>query len=98
MMDFVQLLAGNPQLLAAILAIIYNIAGYVMSMLKVAAVEKYKITELVKTLVLFETLFTLLSTFGGVAVEYTTIATVILAIIVSLKDKLSELAKAMASA
>lgn len=94
MMDFVQLLADNPQLLAAILAIIYNFAGYVMSMLKIGAFEKYKVTEIVKTLVLFETLFTVLTTLGGVSVEYTTIITVILAVVVSVKDKLSALVQA----
>jgi len=89
----IEVLANNPQLLAALMAVIYNFAGYAMSMLNIRAFEKYKLTEIVKTLVLFETLFTLLMSMGGVSTELTTIITVVLAVVVSLKDKVSKLAE-----
>lgn len=92
--EILDTLAANPLLLGAILAIIYNIAGYIMSMLKIKAVESYQLAELGKTLVLFESLFLLLSQLGGLPVKYTTAITIVLAVVVSLKDKISALAKA----
>ena len=65
-MSVLEVLAANPQLLAAVLALIYNGAGYIMSMLKIKKLEPYQAAELAKTLLLFETLFTLLQSLGGV--------------------------------
>jgi hypothetical protein len=95
--EFLEVLAANPELLGVILAIVYNIAGYIMSMLKIKSLEPYQATELAKTLVLFETLFIVLSRIGGLDPKYTTAITVILAVVISLKDKISDLAKAQSS-
>lgn len=86
--DVLQLLVTQPQLLAAILAIIYNIAGYVQSSLQAKKLESYQVTKFAETLVLFEALFTILQTVAGVPATWTAVITVAVAVIRSLIDKL----------
>lgn len=82
-------IAANPQLLAALMAVIYNIAGYLGSMLKIKALEGYQVTKLAETLLVFEGLFLILTTLGGLPVQYTTAITVVGMIIISLGKKVA---------
>ena len=88
MTDIIELLATNPQVIAAILAVVYNIGGYVAQLLKVKKLETYEVAKLGETLVLFETLFLVLSTLGGLSVKWTAIIAVAVAVIRSLKSAL----------
>ena len=90
MTEILEILSANPLVLAAILAIVYNIGGYVAQLLKIKQLEKYEVAKLAETLVLFETLFLVLSTIGGLSVKWTTILVVAVAVIRSLKSALDK--------
>ena len=90
MTDIIEILATNPLIIAAILAIIYNLGGYIAQILKVKQLEKYEVAKLGETLVLFETLFLVLSTVGGLPVKYTAIIVIAVAVVRSLKSALDK--------
>ena len=95
MADILEVLATNPMVLAAILAVIYNIGGYVAQLLKVKQIEKYEVAKLGETLVIFETLFVVLSTVGGLPVKYTAVIVIAVAVVRSLKSALDKYTKAI---
>jgi len=88
MADILETLATNPQVLAAILAIVYNIGGYASQLLKIKQLEKYEVTKLAETLVMFETLFLVLSTIGGLPIKYTAVLVIAVAVVRSVKSAL----------
>lgn len=88
--DILQLLVTQPQILAAVLAIIYNIAGYIVNDLQAKKLEPYQVTKLAETLVLFEGLFTILQTVAGVPATWTAIITIAVAVIRSLIAQLKQ--------
>lgn len=88
--DVLQLLVAQPQVLAAILAIAYNIAGYVINDLQAKKLEAYQVTKLAETLVLFEALFTILQTVAGVSATWTAIITIVVAVVRSLIEQLKK--------
>jgi len=92
--EVLDILTANPLLLGAIMAVIYNIAGYIASMLKIKALEGYQVTKLGETLVIFETLFLLLSQLAGLDVKYTAVFAIGAAIVISLKNKIGASAPA----
>jgi hypothetical protein len=93
--DVWQILLTNPQFVAAIIAIVWNIGGYIVTLLHIKGLEKYEVTKLGETLFLFETLFTILSTVVGVPVKYVAIIAIVLVFIRSLKNALDNYAKAL---
>lgn len=86
--DILQLLVAQPQLLAAILAIVYDIAGYFINSLQAKKLESFQVTKLAETLVLFEALFTILQSVAGVPATWTAIITIAVAVIRSLTAQL----------
>lgn len=88
MADVLTLLSTQPQILAAILAIVYNVAGYFINDLQAKKLEPYQVTKLVETLVLFEALFTILQTLAGVPATWASIITIGVAVVRSLIEKL----------
>lgn len=89
-MSALEIISANPQLLAAVLAIVYNVAGYVINDLQAMKLEKYQVAKLAETLVLFEALFTILQTVAGVPATWASIITIAVAVVRSLIAKLKE--------
>jgi hypothetical protein len=87
---FLQELTANPQLLAAFIAVAWNIGGYITKIAGLKKIEKYELTQLLEALVLFETMFFILSTLGGVPIVWSTLAAVALAFVRSLKKAIAE--------
>ena len=79
--EILQAIAANPQLLALVISLVWNLLGYVYSMLNARKLTKYEATELLKTIVLFESIFTILMTLGGVSATWTAIIAVLSAFI-----------------
>ena len=92
-MDVLTTLLTNPQFVALIIAIIWNIAGYVAAILHVKGLEKYDAAKLAETFVLFEGLFTILATVAGLPLTYTAAITIVLVFIRSLQKAFEQYAQ-----
>ena len=90
MVEILDMLLNNPLLLAAILAVIWNIGGYVAQLLKIKKLEPYEVTKLAETLVLFEAIFLIMSTVAGISVMWTTVAAIAVVTVRSLKSALDK--------
>jgi len=90
MVEILDVLLNNPLLLAAILAVIWNIGGYVAQLLKIKKLEPYEVTKLAETLVLFEAIFLIMSTVAGISVMWTTVAAIAVVTVRSLKSALDK--------
>jgi len=88
MVEILDILLNNPLLLAAILAVIWNIGGYIAQLLKIKKLEPYEVTKLAETLVLFEAVFLILSTVAGIPTKYVAVAAIAVVAIRSLKSAL----------
>lgn len=86
--DILTLLSTQPQILAAVLAIVYNIAGYFINDLQDGKLQAYQVTKLAETLVLFEALFTILQSLAGVPATWTAVITIAVAVVRSLIARL----------
>ena len=89
MVEILDTLANNPQIIAAVLAIIWNIGGYLAQLLKIKQLEPYEVTKLAETLVMFEAVFLILSTVAGVPMQYVAVAAIAVVVIRSLKSALT---------
>lgn len=76
----------NPAVIGIIIAIIYNIGGYITACFRAKTLLAYDKFQLFTTLGLFETLFILLQGLGGLDTGIVTTIAVILNVIVSLKN------------
>lgn len=92
MTEILDILLNNPLLIAAVLAVVWNIAGYIAQMLKIKKLEPYEVTKLAETLVLFESVFVIMSTIAGIPVTWTTIAAIAVVILQNIISKLKKLA------
>ena len=90
MTEILEILTANPLVLAAVLALAYNIGGYITQVLKIKKLEKYEVAKLGETLVLFETLFLVLSTIGGLSTKWTAVIVIAVAVVRSLKSALDK--------
>lgn len=90
MAEILDILSNNPLLLAAILAVIWNIGGYVAQLLKIKKLEPYEVTKLAETLVLFEAVFLIMSTLVGIPITWTAIAAIAVMTIRSLKSAIDK--------
>ncbi len=90
MAEILDILLNNPLLLAAILAVIWNIGGYVAQLLKIKKLEPYEVTKLAETLVLFEAVFLIMSTLVGIPITWTAIAAIAVMTIRSLKSAIDK--------
>ena len=86
--DVLMVLLANPQFVGAIVALIWNIGGYIAAMLKIKALEKYQVTKLVETLVMAEVVFSLLSSIGGLPISISIVGLIVVLIIRGIKTAL----------
>lgn len=85
----------SPQFLAALMALGWNIAGYVSVVAAGGKLEPYSKGKLIETLVLFEGLLTVTVTFAGLPQTWATSLTLTLVFIRNLKASISDLAQAL---
>lgn len=85
-LDVLQTLLANPQFVAAIIAVIWNISGYIAALLKIKGLEKYELTKLGETLLLFEAVFTIMATVAGLPLSWTAVIAIAVVVIRSVKS------------
>lgn len=85
-LEIVQVLLSNPQFVAAIIALIWNLCGYVAAMFHVKGLEKYEVTKLLETFVMIEAVFTIMSTVVGLPLEWSTIIAIAIVVIRGIKS------------
>jgi len=90
MVEILDTLVNNPQIIAAVLAVIWNLGGYVAQLLKIKKLEPYEITKLAETLVLFEAVFLIMSTVAGISTTYAAVAAIAVVLIRSLKSAIDK--------
>jgi hypothetical protein len=76
----------NPLIIGAILALIRNIGGYIYNCLEAGKILRYNGKDLLVTLGLWETFFTLFMGLGSFPLEYTTVVTAIIEAIRSFRN------------
>ncbi len=79
----------NPAILAAILAIIRNIGGYIYNCLEAKHVLPYSASDLLVTLGVWETFFITLNGVASLPVEYTTAITALIEAIRNFRNAIS---------
>src|SRR4030042_6581427 len=84
---------ANPIAMGAIIALIWNLGGYISHITNAKALEKYELIQLVETLVLFETVFIAISGVAGLPTTWATVIGLIVAIVRSLKKAFTEAAE-----
>lgn len=89
MVEILDVLLNNPLLIAAILAVIWNIGGYIAQLLKIKKLEPYEVTKLAETLVLFEAVFIIMST-AGISTTWTAVAAIAVVTVRSIKSAIDK--------
>lgn len=88
-LEILQAITANPILMGALLTLIFNIGGYIGSMLKVKGVEPYDKFKALETLALFETIFIGLQGVAGIDAQYVAVIAIVINVIYSLKKTLA---------
>ena len=87
-LEFLETVTSNAVLMGALMAVIFNVAGYIASMLKIKAFESYDLYKAAQTLALFEGIFIALQGIAGLEPKYVAIIAIIVNVIYSLKNVL----------